>query len=406
MKILNTIYFLFLFITFAAADSTTWVQKANMEATSRHRCNDFTIGNKGYFGLGHHNSVAGVNTVFADFWEYDPATDSWTQKADFGQGETYHCFDFVIGKKAFVGCGRNSAGTQFNDMWEFDPVINSWTKKANFPGSARSGPKAFVIDSIAYAGSGLTNGSSTDNAFYAYNPITDSWTQIASFPGPQRNDGVAFSIHKIGYYGTGQGDLGSSKDFWAYNPLTNAWTQKTDVGPISRGAAIAFVINDLGYIMSGITTGMDLNDVWEYNPTADTWSQIGDFPGTRRHFMASFVINNKAYCGSGTSGINFNDLWVFDARFKSKSSNKINYDPYVLTEEASKGIHILLDEKLENYEAPLTLIILDAQNNNEYTVPFTGDSTYFNGENLPSGIYFYQIHSKEKMIQYGRFEFK
>ncbi len=406
MRILNTIYFLFLFINFAAADSSTWAQKANMEAVARHRCNDFSLGGKGYFGLGHHNSVAGVNTVFADFWEYDPATNSWTQKADFGQGETYHCFDFVIGKKAYVGCGRNSGGTQFNDMWEFDPVNNTWTKKADFPGSARSGPKAFVIDSIAYAGSGLANGSSTDNAFYAYNPTTDSWTQIASFPGPQRNDGVAFSIQKTGYYGTGQGDLGSSKDFWAYNPDTDTWTQKADVGPVSRGAAIAFVINDVGYIMSGINWGMDFNDVWEYNPTTDTWVQIGDFPGTRRHFMASFVINNKAYCGSGTSGINFNDLWVFDPRFKNKRGNKINYDPYVVHDKTSDGVHIQLEEKFTYSEVSFTLKILDSQNNLSGILPFEGNSTYFNRGDLPPGIYFYQIHSKEKMIQYGRFAFK
>ena len=395
---------MFLFLQFAIADSTTWVQKANMEAVSRHRCNDFSLGGKGYFGLGHHNSVAGVNNVFEDFWEYDPATDTWTQKANYGGGKIYHCFDFVIGNKAYVGCGRNSGGTQFNDMWEYDPVVNIWTKKADFPGSPRSGPKAFVIDSIAYAGSGLANNSNTDNAFYAYNPTTDSWSQIATFPGPQRNDGVAFSILKTGYYGTGLGDLGSSKDFWAYNPINNTWTQKADVGPINRGAAIGFVINDLGYIMTGITSGMALNDVWEYNPNTDSWTQMGDFPGTRRHFMASFVINKKAYCGSGTSGINFNDLWVFDSRFKSKSSNKINYDPYVIADNTSKGVHILLDEKIEKNKGSLKLIILDGQNNNKFSGPYTGESTYFNGENLPAGIYFYQIHSNKKMIQYGRFE--
>jgi N-acetylneuraminic acid mutarotase len=404
MKLLLSFIFILISFQISFADSTTWVQKANMEAVARHRCNDFTIGHKGYFGLGHHNSVAGVNNVFSDFWEYDPATDSWTQKADYGQGQIYHAFDFVIDNKAYVGCGRSSGGTQFRAMWMFDPIANTWTKKADFPGSARSGPKAFVINGIAYAGSGIANSGSDDNAFYAYNPVSDSWTQKATFPGTQRNDAVAFSIQQTGYYGTGFGDLGSSREFWAYNPQTNTWTQKADVGTINRGAAIGFVINDLGYIMSGVGSGMDYNDVWEYNPSADTWVQIGDFPGTKRHFMASFVINNKAYCGSGTSGINFNDLWVFNSKFKS--SNKRNYDANVTYDYSGEKIYIKRDKDLvvDDIGNPLTLKILDSDAVELKFFPFQGKVTAFDYTDLTEGIYFYQIHSDQKMLQYGRFE--
>ncbi len=404
MKLLLSLLFILITFQISIADSTTWVQKANMEAVARHRCNDFAIGHKGYFGLGHHNSVAGVNNVFSDIWEYDPATDSWTQKADYGQGEIYHAFDFVIGNKAYIGCGRNSGGTQFRAMWMFDPVANTWTKKADFPGSARSGPKAFVINGIAYAGSGIANFGSDDNAFYAYNPITDNWSQKADFPGSIRNDGVAFSINNIGYYGTGNGDLGSSKDFYAYNPQTNTWTQKANVGLINRGAAIGFVINNLGYIMTGVGFGMDFNDVWEYNPLTNTWLQIGDFPGTKRHFMASFVIMDKAYCGSGTSGINFNDLWVFNSKFKS--SSKRNYDSNVIYDYSNGKIYIKSDKDLvaEDLDNPLTLKVLNTEGLSLKVFPFQGKITSFDYTDLPKGIYFYQIHSDQKMLQYGRFE--
>ena len=38
----------------------------------------FSIGSKGYIGTGYNGSL------YKDFWEYDPATNAWTQKADFG----------------------------------------------------------------------------------------------------------------------------------------------------------------------------------------------------------------------------------------------------------------------------------------------------------------------------------
>ncbi len=401
MKFIIALSFLLTFVEFAAADSTTWVQKANMEAVARHRCSAFALGGKGYVGLGHYNSV--INTDFADFWEYDPATDSWTQKADFGPGKRYHSFEFVVGNKAYVGAGRNAAGVRYNDMWEFDPVTNIWTQKASFPGAPRQGAKAFVIDSIAYVGAGIAPNSPDDNDFYSYNVTTDTWTQIATFPGTKRNSGVAFSILKTGYFGTAREDLLAANDFWKYNPLTDVWTQVANAGPISRGAAIGFAINGLGYILTGtnLSWAMDFNDVWEYHPVADTFVQIGDFPGTKRHFACAFIIHNKAYCGSGTSGINFNDFWVFDPRYKNLG--KKNYDPNVT--QSPNEVNIRLAEKLENPNAPLVLKILDVKTDLIEELPFEGTATTYERNGLQAGIYFYQIHTKDKMIQYGRFVF-
>jgi len=397
---------LFILLTsaeFSFADSTTWVQVANMEAVARHRCSAFAIGQKGYMGLGHYNSV--INTDFEDFWEYDPATNTWTQKANFGPGKRYHCFEFVVGNKAYVGAGRDAMGNRYNDMWEFNPSTNLWTRVADFPGSPRQGAKGFVIDSIAYIGSGIALGSPDDNDFYSYNVLTDTWTPIAPFPGLKRNCAVTFSIQKMGYFGTGRGDIKEGNDFWKYNPLTDIWTQVADAGPINRGAAIGFAINGLGYVMTGIDSSMHFNDVWEYDPVADTFQQLGDFPGTKRHFMAAFVIREKAYCGSGTSGINFNDLWVFDSRFKSKSAHKKNYDPNVSPNQAVDRVAIQLATEHKKLTSSFTLKILDLDLNLVGEQVFQGNSINFERNNLQSGIYFYQIHDKDKMIQYGRFTF-
>ncbi len=66
-----------------------WFQKASFGGVGRHRSVGIAIGNKGYIGTGHVNGT-GVDISYKDWWQYDPASDSWTQKADFpvsGLGE-------------------------------------------------------------------------------------------------------------------------------------------------------------------------------------------------------------------------------------------------------------------------------------------------------------------------------
>jgi hypothetical protein len=55
---------------------------------------------KGYVGTG-----AGYNGATADFWEYDPVTDTWTQKADFGGGIRRDAIGFSINGKGYLGTG-------------------------------------------------------------------------------------------------------------------------------------------------------------------------------------------------------------------------------------------------------------------------------------------------------------
>ena len=40
-----------------------------------------------------------------DFWEYDPAANTWTQKADFGGTARYYAVGFSIGSKGYIGTG-------------------------------------------------------------------------------------------------------------------------------------------------------------------------------------------------------------------------------------------------------------------------------------------------------------
>ncbi len=199
----------------------TWAKKADLPGIARVSGIGFSIGDKGYLGLGGLT----FETDHKDFWEYDPAKDVWTQKADFGGGGRSNATAFTIGNKGYVGLGTPSFDEMTNEFWEYDPVLNKWKKKAEFPGGERIHAVGFSIGNKGYVGTGTSGHccSFVDHKdFWEYDPATDVWTRKADFGGGLRAGPVGFSIGGKGYVGTGGNSNNSSfNDFWEYNPTTN-----------------------------------------------------------------------------------------------------------------------------------------------------------------------------------------
>ena len=98
MKVKNLLLILILLLSpFSDLLAGQWVKKENLGGVARHRATGVSIGQKGYIGLGHVNGT-GVNFAFSDWWEFEPATNSWTQKADYLLGETYGTSAFSVHK--------------------------------------------------------------------------------------------------------------------------------------------------------------------------------------------------------------------------------------------------------------------------------------------------------------------
>src|SRR5439155_1183684 len=151
-----------------------------------------------------------------------------------------------------------------NDFWEYDPSTNVWTQKANFGGPARENAVGFSIGSKGYVGTGYNFGGVYKD-FWEYDPISNIWTRRADFGGTARYVAVGFSIGSKGYVGTGNDGI-LKKDFWEYDPATNSWTQKADFGGAPRWFAAGLSIGSKGYLGTGIDYPIRFNDFWEYTP--------------------------------------------------------------------------------------------------------------------------------------------
>ena len=105
--------------------------RADPPATlARYFASGFSIGTKMYIGTGEADEDGW--RLFKDFWEWDQATDTWTKKADFPGAARAHAAGFSIGNKGYFGLGGEmgmGGGPVFKDFWEYDQSTDKWARK-------------------------------------------------------------------------------------------------------------------------------------------------------------------------------------------------------------------------------------------------------------------------------------
>jgi hypothetical protein len=374
-----------------------WDQLADFGGTARHRTTALAIGNRVYYGLGHYNG-AGPNILFDDWWEFDPATNSWTQKADYLGGLMYHATGFTIGGIGYVGTGRDNSAAVVSTFYAYNPTTNTWTQKANFPGPGRRGGVGFAIDGFGYIGTG-----SYYSDFYKYNPTTDSWTAIAPMPTSGRISAVGFELNGFGYVGTGSTSW-AENDFWRYDPNLNQWMQMADVGPTPRQEASGFAVLGKGYILTGddFSSGNNFGDFWEYDPLMNVWTQLEDFPGTARRYLSCITLGNVAYAGLGTNGTNLKDFWSYDpvAGLLEKRLDQVSLIAY--PNPASDEVSFQLEGMPDIPMDDVRIEILDMLGQTMLKSPVPNNEEKLDIRGLSAGNYLFQLVYKKSVIQSGK----
>ncbi len=229
---------------------------------------------------------------------------------------------FSVGGKGYVGLGFSNVYQ--NDFYQFNPVSKSWKKLANFPGTPRRYAVSFVINDIAYVGTGYGGFSTNANYlpdFWSYDYKTDKWAQVRDFAGSKREGAVSLVINGKAYVGFGNnnGVTQQQKNIYEFDPGQNTWTEKTTLrktdGITARSFAVAFSIGNSGFVGLGLNGGV-LTDMWEFEPVKDVWTQrtsISDKCGVGRGYSVSFSdLKNIGYVTTGLGGSRLDDFWSFN----------------------------------------------------------------------------------------------
>ncbi len=385
-KILSGMFLLFFTIQLQAQDQYAWIQKTSIPAIGRHRTCGCSVGNNGYIGLGHINNSTGA-ILYSDWWEYDPGSDSWTQRADFGGGVRFHACAFSIGNYAYVGTGSTTA-QDFDDFWQYSPASNNWTPIAPCPGGQRAGAVAFSINGKGYVALGDVQTDCEE-----YNPVTNTWTTKANSIIGGYSDVAAVANGKA-YIG-----VGDDNNWTVFDPVANSWNYLPSFPGSARCGSGCFYYNGWVYVFTGSDFVTEFSDGFAFNPLTSTWVQVTGFPGQSRHYFTCFTIGNRAYGGTGTSGTNYNDWWEYgtlsgiDAQQKNSG---VDVFPNPVVDKAEFDFKDRL-----NSMAVFTLYDTDGKKVSEETIQ-PGNSWLFYRTTISSGVYLYSIVSENKNIANGK----
>ena len=207
----------------------TWEQKADMP-TARMNLSTMVVGGKIYAMGGLPGTVGSAYSIVE---EYDPDTDTWTQKAEMPTAKNGFgaC---VFDNKIYTmgGHGIEPAGSTagFTTVEVYDPATDTWTRKANMP-TPRTGLSASEVDGIIYAIGGVyTSPWAGLTIVEAYDPAMDTWTQKAGMiTGRSSVSTIAVDkkIYAIGGAGTNPWPGLTAVEM--YDPETNNWVRKANM---------------------------------------------------------------------------------------------------------------------------------------------------------------------------------
>ena len=288
-----------------------WVALNNIPS-ARHHPVTWGLNGKGYMLTG----TIPPNTVTKDFYEYNPAADLWTQKADFPGVARSFSIGTVYNGKGYMGFGA-SQSNYLRDLWEYDPVNDSWRQLADCPCAGRRHPAFIAVNDKLFVG--LGDGATGDlNDWWEYDMATDSWTQRLALPASPRHHPFQFAINGQAYTGLGHSGSIIFGDWHRFDPVNRTWTTLNPFPGEARVAGTQFDYNGKGYVLSGDGDNhswMPTGEFWEYDASLDVWTALPPHPGISRWAPGSFIIGSEVYFLGGTNrqlGSFPNDFYKYD----------------------------------------------------------------------------------------------
>jgi N-acetylneuraminic acid mutarotase len=193
-------------------------------------------------------------------------------------------------------------------VYAYDPAADSWTERAPMP-TARGALAVAELDGKLFAIGGY-DGKGNSAAVEVYDPASNSWRTLAPLPTPRDHLAVAVAGRRIfAIAGRLNRDYGQNLSVTeSYDPAANQWTRVADL-PTPRSGITAGVIQDIIYVVGGEAPQGTFRTNEAYLPDLDRWQTMPPMP-TGRHGLGSAVVNGRLYVLSGgpTPGGSFSNV--------------------------------------------------------------------------------------------------
>ncbi len=388
---------MFFFSLIMASYAQEWTEMTSLpsEVNGRHHPVTFSNGIYGYYLTGGNTVTEAEN----DFYRYNSEEDSWEILDDFPGLARGFSIGAQTDTKGYVGFGAGVNGI-LGDLWEFDFATQQWTELAECPCDPRTHP-AFLSSNDGKLYVGLGGGNGNKNDWWSYDIATNTWEQKADFPGAVRHHPFQFTIGEYMYVGMGHGNDDIFNDLYRYDASSDSWDEMSSLPGEGRVAGTQFSHDGKGYVLSGDGDDhwlMEEGEFWEYTPETDEWSQLLSHPGNSRWAPGSFVIENTIYLTSGyqyETGLYINDLVAFnlDPETSVEDIGFPENDFFVFPNPVKESIQ--LSGAFQN----LNIEQIDLLSANGTLLTSVKGIEQLSFINIQNGSYILQIFSDEALIQ-------
>jgi N-acetylneuraminic acid mutarotase len=258
-------------------------------------------------GLGNVLNFA----ITASVEEYDPSVDRWTSKQPMPVG-LHHMGIGVAGGRIYVIGGYRHSGLSVwqpvATVYAYDPATDTWTERAPMP-SPRGALSVTEHEGRLYAIGGYDR-TANSAAVEVYDPVRNSWASRAPLPTPRDHLATATLFGKV--YAIGgrvNGDYHRNLSVTeVYDPASDQWKRVADL-PTARSGITASAVGGRAYVFGGEGADGTFRENEGYDPARDTWQAMALMP-TGRHGLGSAVVQGHIHVISGgpTPGGSFSDL--------------------------------------------------------------------------------------------------
>jgi N-acetylneuraminic acid mutarotase len=249
--------------------------------------------------------IGGQNNERTDLYvndEYDPATDSWRERAGMPHGMNHAAMTSLDGKIYVAGGFAFPIHVEAHDLFfSYDPASDQWKNLAPLS-SPRASVGLVALDGKIHAIGGRGLDKVTVATHEVYDPASNKWTPAAPLPVGRDHAGVVVEGGKIHVVGGRTKEPADNTAFHdVYDPETDRWTSAPPLPePRSAGAIVYYH----GLIIYGGGECKDnkpfaLNEA--FDPKTGTWSELAPLPGAR-HGFGGAVIGDTAYFAGGWTG--------------------------------------------------------------------------------------------------------
>jgi N-acetylneuraminic acid mutarotase len=241
--------------------------------------------------------------------EYDPATDTWTTRANMPTPRDKMGVVTASNGKIYAIGGYD--WSQLDTVEEYDPAADTWTTRASMP-TARAGVAAAAASNGKIYVFGGISGSRYVTTVEEYDPAMDTWTTRASMPTARNFAGAAEAsngkIYVIGGKDRLSGTFPAVGTVEEYDPATDTWATRASIslpryelGVVAASNGRVYAIGGRDYVrFGGYTFHAEYQRVEEYDPATDTWLERADMPTARAALGAAQASNGRIYAVGGS----------------------------------------------------------------------------------------------------------